>query len=93
MPSALFDYYLKFDSQEQANSVIDPYRSDVMNVAIDELGTLYDSVDTGEIDEYEQPIITHTPKEGYYVNVRSRYEIDFGSYEIFPDSPTVKFAE
>lgn len=60
------DYYLKFDSKEQADSVL--YTDEQSNYRnIDVLGTLYEG---GEWDEEGNEIIAPTPIEGWHVNIR-----------------------
>ncbi|WOQ37668.1 hypothetical protein [Acinetobacter soli] len=86
-------YYLRFADKAHADSIIADFKNDVINVAVDEIGTLYDQVETGQIDEDGEVLYESIPKDGYHVNVISRYEIEFDPELIVnPTAPQVVFA-
>lgn len=86
-------YYLRFADKAHADSIISEFKDDVMNVAVDEIGTLYDQVETGQIGEDGEVLYESIPKDGYHVNVISRYEIAFDPELIVnPSEPQVVFA-
>ncbi|WP_151791362.1 hypothetical protein [Acinetobacter soli] len=86
-------YYLRFADKAHADSIIADFKDDVMNVAVDEIGTLYDQVETGQIGEDGEVLYESIPKDGYHVNVISRYEIAFDpDLVVNPSEPQVVFA-
>lgn len=86
-------YYLRFADKAHADSIIANLKDDVMNVAVDEIGTLYDQVATDQTDDDGEVIYESVPKDGYHVNVISRYEIAFDPELIVnPVEPQVVFA-
>ncbi|WP_151820061.1 hypothetical protein [Acinetobacter soli] len=86
-------YYLRFADKAHADSIIADFKDDVMNVAVDEIGTLFDSVATDQTDDDGEVIYESIPKDGYHVNVISRYEIAFNPELIVnPSEPQVMFA-
>ncbi|WP_151815017.1 hypothetical protein [Acinetobacter soli] len=86
-------YYLRFADKAHADSIISDFKGDVMNVAVDEIGTLYDQVATGQTDTEGNVIYESIQKDGYHVNVISRYEIAFDPELIVnPSEPQVMFA-
>lgn len=91
MQSNTFDYYLRFDSEQAANDALSQYVDDVENVAIDTIGTLYDSVATDQKDAEGNVIYDSVAKDGFHVNVRSRYEINFAKAAVDPLQPQVTF--
>lgn len=88
----MFDYYLSFNSEEEANKVLQLYVEDPINYCIDIIGIIYKDIDTGALDENEQPIYRKERLEGFKVNLRSRKELDLKDFEVFPDNPARKFA-
>lgn len=89
----MYRYYLRFTDKEHADTVILGFKDDVMNVAVDEVGILYDQVVTDQTDEDDNVNYQSIAKDGYYVNVLSRYEIEFDeSLIVNPDEPQVVFA-
>lgn len=86
----MFDYFLKFESETDAKAWIELHQ-DPKNVAIDDIGTLYNSVDTGTFDEDGHAIFMQEPKQGYHVNVRSRFEMTIDE-AILPQTPDRVFA-
>lgn len=86
-------YYLRFADKAHADSIIADFKDDVMNVAVDEIGTLFDSVATDQTDDDGEVIYESIPKDGYHVNVISRYEIAFDpELVVDPSEPQVVFA-
>lgn len=86
-------YYLRFADEAHADSIIAEFKNDVMNVAVDEIGTLYDQVETGQIGEDGEILYESIAKDGYHVNVISRYEIAFDpEIVVNPSEPQVVFA-
>ena len=86
-------YYLRFTDKAHADSIIASLKDDVINVAVDEIGTLFDSVATDQIGEDGEVIYESIPKDGYHVNVISRYEIAFDpELVVDPSEPQVMFA-
>ncbi|WP_149930739.1 hypothetical protein [Acinetobacter soli] len=86
-------YYLRFADKAHADSIISDFKDDVMNVAVDEIGTLYDQVATDQTGDDGEVIYESIPKDGYHVNVISRYEIAFDPELIVnPSEPQVMFA-
>lgn len=86
-------YYLRFSNKAHADSVIKDFKDDVINVAIDEIGTLFDLVATDQIDAEDNIVYESIPKDGYHVNVISRSEIDFDpEILVSPEHPRVVFA-
>ncbi|WP_334420872.1 hypothetical protein [Acinetobacter soli] len=86
-------YYLRFADKAHADSIIASLKVDVINVAVDEIGTLFDSVATDQTDDDGEVIYESIQKDGYHVNVISRYEIAFDSELIVnPSEPQVMFA-
>lgn len=86
-------YYLRFADKAHADSIIADFKDDVMNVAVDEIGTLFDSVATDQTDDDGEVIYESIPKDGYHVNVISRYEIAFDpELVVNPIEPQVVFA-
>lgn len=85
----MFDYYLRFDSKEQAYSVLSDYILDGVLcgdrvTSIDEIGTLY----TYTLIEDSDPVMhTAEAKPGYHVNIRSRVEQSF-EHAISPETPS-----
>lgn len=95
----MFDYRLKFDSEEQAKSVL--YRTE--GVVFDKEGNItdegydvpnYDMIDiigaiykpTGETDEEGNPVMANVG--GYHVNVRSFSPTDtLDDYLVTPNNP------
>lgn len=89
----MFKYYLRFTDKAHADSVVTDFKDDVINVAIDEIGTLYDQVQTDQVDQDGNVRYSSIPKDGYFVNVISRYEIAFDSELVVnPSIPKVMFA-
>lgn len=89
----MYRYYLRFTDKEHADLLIAGFKEDVMNVAVDEIGILYDQVATDQVDEDGNTIYQSIAKDGYHVNVISRYEIKFDeSLIVNPDEPQVVFA-
>ncbi|MBO3640306.1 hypothetical protein [Acinetobacter soli] len=86
-------YYLRFADKAHADSIIADFKDDVMNVAVDEIGTLYDQVATDQTGDDGEVIYESIPKDGYHVNVISRYEIAFDpELVVNPSEPQVIFA-
>lgn len=86
-------YYLRFADKVHADSIIASLKHDVINVAVDEIGTLFDSVATDQVGEDGEVIYESIQKDGYHVNVISRYEIAFDPELIVnPIAPQVVFA-
>ncbi|MGZ7881836.1 hypothetical protein [Acinetobacter soli] len=89
----MFKYYLRFTDKAHADSVVTDFKDDVINVAIDEIGTLYDQVQTDQVDQEGNVIYSPIPKDGYFINVISRYEISFNpELVVNPSVPKVMFA-
>jgi hypothetical protein len=100
----MFDYRLRFDSEEQAKSVL--YRTE--GVVFDEEGNItdngyevqnYDMIDiigaiykpTGETDEEGNPVMVDVG--GYHANVRNFTPTDtLDAYLITPQNPVRKWA-
>jgi hypothetical protein len=86
-------YYLRFSDKAHADSIIADFKDDVINVAVDEIGTLFDSVATDQTDAEGNVIYESIAKDGYHVNVISRYEIAFDpGLVVNPSEPQVTFA-
>mgnify|MGYP003353203141 CR=1 FL=1 len=86
-------YYLRFADKAHADSIIAEFKDDVMNVAVDEIGTLFDSVATDQVGEDGEVLYKPIAKDGYHVNVISRYEIAFDpELVVNPSEPQVVFA-
>lgn len=86
-------YYLRFADKAHADSIIADFKDDVVNVAVDEIGTLYDQVETDQVDVEGNVIYESIQKDGYHVNVISRYEITFDpELVVNPVEPQVVFA-
>lgn len=86
-------YYLRFTDKAHADSIIANLKVDVINVAVDEIGTLYDQVATDQTDAEGNVVYESIPKDGYHVNVISRYEIAFDPQLVVnPVEPQVMFA-
>lgn len=86
-------YYLRFADKAHADSIIANLKHDVINVAVDEIGTLFDSVATDQTGDDGEVIYESIPKDGYHVNVISRYEISFNpELVVNPSVPKVMFA-
>lgn len=86
-------YYLRFADKAHADSIIADFKDDVINVAVDEIGTLYDQVATDQTDAEGNVIYESIQKDGYHVNVISRYEIAFNlELVVNPTEPQVVFA-
>ncbi|MGR2671063.1 hypothetical protein ACUXVT_07260 [Acinetobacter soli] len=89
----MFKYYLRFVDKAHADSVVTDFKDDVINVAIDEIGALYDQVQTDQVDQEGNVIYRPIPKDGYFINVISRYEIAFNpELVVNPSVPKVMFA-
>lgn len=86
-------YYLRFADKAHADSVIADFKDDVINVAVDEIGVLFDSVATDQVGEDGEVLYESIAKDGYHVNVISRYEIAFDpELVVNPTEPQVTFA-
>lgn len=86
-------YYLRFADKAHADSIIANFKDDVINVAVDEIGTLYDQVATDQTGDDGEVIYESIQKDGYHVNVISRYEIAFDpELVVNPSEPQVIFA-
>lgn len=86
-------YYLRFADKAHADSVIAEFKDDVMNAAVDEIGTLFDSVATDQVGDDGKVLYESIAKDGYHVNVISRYEIAFDQELVVnPTEPQVVFA-
>lgn len=86
-------YYLRFADKAHADSIIADFKDDVINVAVDEIGTLYDQVAADQTGDDGEVIYESIQKDGYHVNVISRYEIAFDpELVVNPSEPQVMFA-
>lgn len=83
----MFDYYLSFNSEEEAKKVLNDYVKDTINYAVDFIGIMYKQVDTGTVDKEGIPIYEQEVLDGYKVNLRSRKELDLKDYQVFPETP------
>lgn len=82
----MFDYKLRFTDQAQADSALAQYEDDLHNVAIVKIGTMYEHTETDQTDEEGFPIFNSVALDGYHVDVRSRYEINFEGFIVTPQN-------
>ncbi len=86
-------YYLRFVDKAHADSVISNYKNDVMNVAIYVIGTIYEQIATDRVDDDKNVIYEPVAKDGYHINIISRFEIEFDkSVMVAPERPLFNFA-
>jgi hypothetical protein len=80
------DYYLKFDTEEEANLIL--YTDETPNYQnIDVLGVLYEG---GEWDKEGNEIVAPTQLDGWHVNVRlvdGEYGEVLEPYGVYPTQP------
>jgi len=91
----MIDYYLKFDSEAQAKSLLFPNASEENGLgfspfgSVDLIGTLYDYINNEDSNPYDDDINqTSIPVAGYHVNVRAMSEFsELDAYRVYPVTP------
>ncbi len=88
--------YLRFESEEQAKTVLSDYFDEVWNTAslthaLDPVGVIYN--DDAVLDGEGNVIKNATAKSGWHVNFIGELAPYISAYEAFPNSPRRVFAE